>query len=154
MSFICGLSTMATLIVPPLAFELVEPPPPPPQPATTIPTTTTSTAVAVQRPLVPLISVSSPPNGAHDLLSECGTYTLVYVGCQGAVSVAERDGRSESNSCRFVCSVFILREWVGRLRSASARISSARSPSGGFQFRATTARGSGRASCTSESAAS
>src|SRR4051812_8635133 len=52
MSFICGLSTMATLIVPPLPeagvplapeLELLDPPPPP-QPATITPAVATATA--------------------------------------------------------------------------------------------------------------
>src|SRR5689334_13186199 len=71
MSFICGLSTMATLIdppLPPLAGVPLEDPdelelfelPPPPQPATTAPTTA-STAAARHRGRKPLICASPPP---------------------------------------------------------------------------------------------
>src|SRR4051794_15481373 len=63
MSFICGLSTMATLIEPPFddvagdPFELFELPP---QPTATAPTTV-SKAAADPRRRVPLISSSSAP---------------------------------------------------------------------------------------------
>src|SRR4051812_43134735 len=79
MSFICGLSTMATLMELPFDLE-----PPPPHPATTAPTmpTTTTRAAADQRPLVPLISPSSCFARRTQVSSECGTYTWVYVGCQ------------------------------------------------------------------------
>src|SRR4029077_9125947 len=63
MSFICGLSTIATLIEPvpeagvPLAPELELLEPPPPQPAAITPTT--ANAVADQRRTVPLMVLSS-----------------------------------------------------------------------------------------------
>src|SRR2546421_7455963 len=66
MSFICGLSTMATLIAPPFVPDAGVPPPvdpdlllePPPQPVATTPMTA-STAAADRSPIVPLISLSS-----------------------------------------------------------------------------------------------
>src|SRR3954453_9879846 len=87
MSFICGLSTMATLIEPPFddvagdPFELFEPPP---QPTATAPTTV-SKAAADPRRRVPFISSSSPPawTPRRELPPRPrSTYTLVYVGCQ------------------------------------------------------------------------
>src|SRR6266498_198445 len=75
MSFICGLSTMATLIEPPFPPEagvpLEVPPelelfePPPPQPVASVPTTA-NRAAAEQRRTVPLIC-SSPPASTRRL---------------------------------------------------------------------------------------
>src|SRR6187200_1103993 len=81
MSFICGLSTIATLIEPPFAppcaavLELFEPPPPP-QPAATAPTTA-SRATADQRRR-PTLMCSSPllQSGGHVL-----RHQLPLIGC-------------------------------------------------------------------------
>src|SRR6266536_1017259 len=114
MSFICGLSTMATLIEPPFVLvsdagvpPLVDPDllPPPPQPAATTPTTA-STAAADLRPIVPLISLPScVVGGQRDPSAMHGLIPLVYVGCQGPFAVILKS----SNACRMVCPVFMMR---------------------------------------------
>src|SRR6266516_3976217 len=83
MSFICGLSTMATLIEPPFVPDAGVPPPvdadlllEPPQPVATTPTTA-STAAAHRGPIVPLISVSSCfVGGQRDPSGNAGTYNV------------------------------------------------------------------------------
>src|SRR6266576_3485690 len=88
MSFICGLSTMATLIEPPFdpppeagdppEDELLEPP----QPATTTPTTASTAATDPRR----RVRLMDPPPPACTRGTEfhrtCGLITLVCVGCQ------------------------------------------------------------------------
>src|SRR6185436_10333005 len=87
MSFICGLSTIATLIEPvpeagvPLAPELELLEPPPPQPAAI--TQATATAVADERRTVPLMVLSSCFNAEVGIPPQpIALIALVYVGCQ------------------------------------------------------------------------
>src|SRR3954471_4968886 len=78
MSFIWGLSTIATLIEPP------DPPPlssSSPQPATPSPTNKAAINVA------PTVRLMSPPSRGHGLPRSLGANLLIaldYVGCQGA----------------------------------------------------------------------
>src|SRR3954452_22884596 len=80
MSFIWGLSTMATLIEPP------DPPPPlsssPPQPATPSPTNSAAITINVAR-TVPLISLLLEVAGDRSRPVQAPLIALVYVGCQG-----------------------------------------------------------------------
>src|SRR5215207_8003536 len=76
MSFIWGLSTMATLTAPlpdPLSSS-------PPQPATTSPKN--SAAINVAR-TVPLMALLLRGRGANEVVPVRFPYTLTYVGCQG-----------------------------------------------------------------------
>src|SRR5438552_1665892 len=86
MSFICGLSTIATLMVPPF-FEPEAGDPPefelePPQP--TIPPRTATTATADPRRRVPLIVLPllrlGQRGGSHPSATEGPLIALVYVG--------------------------------------------------------------------------
>src|SRR5919198_3067197 len=104
MSFICGLSTMATLIEPPLPaaglplevppeFELFEPPPPP-QPIASAPTTASKAAAGKRRrlPLMGLLlllqregresSATGPTYsvGLCGLSSQCVAFPQLYKG--------------------------------------------------------------------------
>src|SRR5438552_9950152 len=97
MSFICGLSTMATLSEPPFDVDAAVPPlvllvlePPPPQPtATTL--TMASTATADPRPIVRLISHSPCfARRAQDTRRNVGLIAWVYVGCQGPRCMAQQ----------------------------------------------------------------
>src|SRR3954447_17727665 len=86
MSFICGLSTIATLIDPPLepvpeaGDPLVDELSEPPQPATTIPTA----ATAAIDPRLRARLMASPPafDAETQVLRIGGLITLVCVGCQ------------------------------------------------------------------------
>src|SRR4051794_15072935 len=83
MSFICELSTMATLIEPPFVPDAGVPPPlellldllEPPQPTATVPTTA-STASADPRPIVRLISSPLGDRRADRSLRTWATYNV------------------------------------------------------------------------------
>src|SRR6266536_1141779 len=128
MSFICGLSTMATLIEPPFpvpeAEDPLEPPdefelsePPPPQPAA-IPATTANTAATDQGRRVPLIcSLLLLQRGGGCPPQPNALIALVYVGCQ-----ANRGSiRSHTKTCRIGLHVFRLPAWSGQPRLALGR---------------------------------
>src|SRR5215208_1562996 len=80
MSFICGLSTIATLIEPP------DPLPPlsssPPQPATPSPTNSAAITINVAR-TVPLMSFLLEVAGDRSHPDAIHLIALTYVGCQG-----------------------------------------------------------------------
>src|SRR6185436_5088403 len=85
MSFIWGLSTIATLIEPP------DPPPPlsssSPQPATPSPTNKAAINVA------PTVRLMSPPSRGRELPRSLGANLLIaldYVGCQGSTCNLQR----------------------------------------------------------------
>src|SRR5882757_4907245 len=83
MSFICGLSTMATLIEPPFVPDAGVPPLlddlvlllEPPHPVATSPTTA-STSAADLKPKVRLISLSSSSEGGQAIPPQCETYNV------------------------------------------------------------------------------
>src|SRR4029453_8876835 len=140
MSFICGLSTMATLIEPPL-----DPPPPlsssPPQPAT--PTPTNSAPINVAR----TVRRISPPSG-RERPKSLGANSLIalgYVGCQALLG----DQHTENQHWHFDSPLLIVgATWAPQHPFGSARTASPRSPAPGSPCRPTTARASSHRSCT------
>src|SRR3954447_10253570 len=114
MSFICGLSTMATLIDPPLLPELVDPDEEllsdPPQPAATA-ATTASSAVADTRALIPLIStllLALPTEGKRIPSANALTYNVGLCG----LSRPNRQLRNQPHACRVASSVFRFAPWM------------------------------------------
>src|SRR4051794_30283385 len=102
MSFICGLSTMATLIEPPLELVAGDPPElsePPPQPTATAPVTASRAAADPSR-RVPLISSLLRLHRGGDVPPRpSALIALIYVGCQVGLSVLQ-SRRGSLDPCR------------------------------------------------------